>query len=153
MLSCYFSHSLVTAILLLAMQRPKWSSWLAYSAFTVLNLYTHYGALVVFVAQGILIALWSLKKIINRQFREIIYPVIGVGIVLALLLPWLPRLLVGLERNVATDRISGTGIAAPLGVWFDVAYSAFCMYSDILTPLLFFLCLLGLLYWLIDRAC
>ncbi len=135
-----------------ALQRPKWSSWLAYAAITILNLYTHYGALIVLFAQGVFIALWSLKKIIKRQTKDIAYPAIVAGIILALYVPWIPRLLIGLERNVASERLSGTGGMASLGDWLQVAYTAFGMFSDILAPMLLGLCLLGHLYWLVDQA-
>jgi mannosyltransferase len=134
-----------------ALLRPKWSSWLAYSAFATLSLYTHFGGLIVLLSQSVLIAFWSLKRLLNRQARDISYPVVALGLSLVLFVPWVPRFIAALEFNVGSETISDTGSMAPLQSWLQVAYRDFGMVSDIFAPLLLGLCLLGLVYWLLEK--
>lgn len=144
--------STITFILLYkALSRRKLAWWLAWSLATVLNLYTHYGAVLILGWQLPLTGLWTIRHLRSRQRATILHPVLA-GILIAILyLPWLPRLLIGLDINTGEDAAFDTGRAEPLGAWLHNIYLDFGFGAGILPLLVLILFLVGLLAWLRQR--
>jgi len=145
--------SLISYIMLFrAVKQPKWSYWLVYGITTAANLYTHFAAMLVLGAQAIVIAGWSMAQINRRRLAVLIYPAAAILLALIIFIPWVPRFVASLEYNVGAETVSETGSVMPLSAWLQEAYQSFGMYSEFLAAILLILVLLGVLFWLIDRA-
>jgi 4-amino-4-deoxy-L-arabinose transferase-like glycosyltransferase len=140
------TFSLVTYILLIqALTRPHIGLWTAFGAATALNLYTHYGALLVLAWEGILVCVWAIQHLRQREFRMLVFPVVAGMVAGLLYLPWLPRMLLAFDLNTGPDALGGLSDVVPSAqVWIAQAYPAFGFGSGILPLLVAALCLAGL---------
>ena len=89
------AFSLLSYILLRrAIRRPTWQRWVLYAVATALNLYSHYGALIVLATQVTIIIGWMLQPVLSGRgegLRERIrYPVGAAMIVVLLYSAWIP---------------------------------------------------------------
>lgn len=109
-----------------ALQKPTWRIWLVFALATVVNLYTHYGALLVLATQSVLIAVWMLVQMRRKQYRQWLYPITSAGLVAVCYLPWLPRLLLALSRNVNTEDVNHANRhVVPIMNWVANTFYAF----------------------------
>ncbi len=144
--------SLLSYILLVrAMRRPGWQMWVVYGVVTVANLYTHYGAFVVLATQATMITVWGAGQVWQKQYASIKYVPVAAAVVVLLYLPWVPRLLESLQRNVGQDIVSDTGPASTLLEWLSVSFHTFALYDNQIYAVLPFLMAFSLILWLIKR--
>ena len=134
-------------VLYLALQRPRWSTWLVYAGLTLMGLYTHYGSLIVLAAQILLIAAWLLAKFLKGERRSSIlyFPAAAGAVVILLFLPWLPRFQLALKANMGRGIATGTGTITPLTEWARSAFWAFNLESAFLPYALLALFLTGII--------
>jgi hypothetical protein len=152
MYSQLMTLSLLSFILLYsALKRPRWPLWLAFAVVTILNIYTHYGALIVLIAQSLIIAVWAIRNIFVGNIRLLIYPIASGLIVVLLYLPWLPRFINALQYNVGAEAVTNIRVREPLVKWLRIAYSNFGMNDDRLAMLFLGLFLLGIVFWIIKH--
>lgn len=131
--------SLATYIVLyLALKRPRISTWMAFGGLTLLNLYTHYGSLIVLVSQSLIITGWLLIQIIRGDRRRSIMGVpAATGIfVFIFFLPLLFRFLRAFSANTGLGVITGTGTVTPLSEWIRRAFWSLNLPGNILPYLL-----------------
>jgi mannosyltransferase len=142
--------SLLSFVLLYrAMQQPRRSIWFCFGLVTVLNVYNHYAAFVVLLAQSVWILCWWLWQPISSWRPKLEYIVTAVAVVILFYLPWLPRFWTGILFNTTEGVTAHTGPPATWLDWVSTVYVQFGLY-DGYRPLLFFLLgLLGLalLFW------
>ncbi len=135
-----------------ALKRPRLSLWTAYTVVTMLNLYTHYGALIVLSAQAILIALYCVDWLADRENRRRILWPLGSGLAIVVFyLPWLPRFIDSLYLNVGRDTVTHTGTRGSLLDWARVAYFDFGMYDELIAGVFLFLAFLVYPLWAYRR--
>ncbi len=134
-------------ILYQGFKKPRWTTWLIYAAVTLLNLYTHYGALIVLTAQALLILVWLFTKWRNQKdwLKALRYPGVAALIVVTLYTPWLSRLQQVVKANVGEGVITGTGTVTPLANWLQRALVAFSLTGGLAAYLTLGLAILGLL--------
>ena len=143
------------ALLYLALTRPGRWRWPAFALVTLLNLYTHFGAILVLGAQGLLIGGWLVAASwqawrAGARWRPL-WPrwrgPLLAGLLIGLLfLPWLARLAGALPYNVGAATLTDTGVVTPLVEWGRNIYLAFGAGSPLLAPLFLLLCPAGLLW-------
>lgn len=138
-------------VLIWAMKRPSWRMWLVYAAVTVVNLYTHYGAFIVLATQATIIAVWGTWQVWRKQYTSIKYIPVAAAVIVVLYLPWIPRLLESLRRNVGQDIVSDTGPAATLWEWLRISFHTFALYDNQIYAVLPFLMAFSLILWLMKR--
>ncbi|MGD8856338.1 MAG: glycosyltransferase family 39 protein [Chloroflexota bacterium] len=141
--------SLATFILLYrAVKRPRWSLWIAFALLTALNLYNHYGALIVLISQALLILGWLVSRMrskgISGSWQYWRYPAASGFLALLLYLPWLPHLRTVTKRNLGSDIVTGTGGTTSLAEWLRVLFNRFGMYHGWIPYLLLLLALIGI---------
>jgi hypothetical protein len=135
--------------LYVALARPGWFTWLIYSLFTITNLYTHYGALVVLASQIVLMGLWILIRwqqgLMDRS--NLRYPLAAGLLVMVLYLPWLSRLRIVLNANIGERVVTGTGVGGTTNTieWVDVAIRSFNINSAIWPYFMLLLVIFGFL--------
>ncbi len=144
--------SLASFVLLLrALRQPQWRWWLAFAMVTILNLYTHYAALIVLAVQGIITLLLLILDGRRPHRRLWLYGATSTFLVAAAFLPWLTRFLGTVNRNFDATIDTGTGSAQPLTMWLREAFYAFGMYHGYRPYLLLALTLASLGLWLYWR--
>ncbi|MBK9052989.1 MAG: glycosyltransferase family 39 protein [Chloroflexi bacterium] len=89
--------------------------WLGFAAATVLNLYSHYGALVFLAVQAVIIAGWGVNQLRRRQWQRVGVGVAAASLTVLLYLPWLNRLQEDLTRNVGAGSQANSFNMASLG--------------------------------------
>ena len=137
--------SLATYVLLwLALKKTKIRYFIGYGLFTVLNMYTHYGALVVLASQSILIAGWLILQIVEKKYKNILNILLSASIVLLLYMAWIPRLQVALMSNLGDDAVASTGFVS-FTDWLQEILFAFSFNSNELSYLTGILGLVGLI--------
>jgi 4-amino-4-deoxy-L-arabinose transferase-like glycosyltransferase len=131
-----------------AMARPRWQWWLAYGLATVLNLYTHYGALIVLAAQALLIAGWLICRVATRRYLLVKYPLV-TGVVAGLAYtPWASRLWAALQFNIGGDNTTETGTVTPFVNWLQTLFQTFGAASSQMATVLLGLAMVGVAIWL-----
>lgn len=144
--------SLATYIFLyLAIHKTRWRWWVIFALLTALNIYTHYGALVVLASQTIFLSGWIIWQWFRRQRRAIIYPLTSAIIVISLLLVWLPKLQLALRWNLGETAVRGSQDIMPATVWAREMFYAFGTTSPWLPYALMGLFCAGLLIWAQER--
>lgn len=147
------AFSLLSYILLWrALRQPTRQRWFLYAVATALNLYTHYGALIVLATQVTIIIGWMLPAIIPGRgegvWGRIRYPVGAAAIVLLLYVAWLPSLWAALRKNIGEEIVTGTGTVMPVGAWIAEAVDAFSLYPGKAAGLTLVVGVLGAAVWL-----
>lgn len=140
----FMTVSLATYLLLyLAIKKPTVVSWLGYALVATLNLYIHYGAIVVLGVQSLLIAGWSLIMIWRRRYRRLLFPAAAALSVILLYVVRVPQLKRTVDRTFADVGGVRHNEQADLLSWLKNLYPTLSTTSDILAPLLLGLCLIG----------
>jgi hypothetical protein len=144
--------SLLTFILLYrAFTVPKLERWVAFALATVLNLYTHYGALLVLASQGVLIAVWLLKKGGVRQGQLLSFVLVSALVVAILFLPQIQHLWGALQHNLGEGAERGSTNITPVSVWLQTIYLAFGFRSEVLAFVIAGVVISGFCVWARDR--
>lgn len=139
--------SLATFLLLhRALRQPTGKSWLAYGLLTLVNIYIHYSAFIVLAAQSLIIVLWFIVQLRQRQYRHGLYPLATALIIVFGYLPWLSRLQLVFTRNVNADVSLNNRQIVPLSIWIGNIFRAFNTTYGLLPYILFSLCLIGLYF-------
>jgi hypothetical protein len=133
------------------LKRPGWKNWLLFTFATILNLYTHYGALLVLVSQSFLIAIWALDHLIKGQRKQLLWLIYSALLVILLYLPMIPRFFESLPFNVGAQTQTGTGAWVPFIIWIENAIRDFGMFDPGRAILLLSICTLGLVLLAFDK--
>lgn len=141
--------SLLTFVLLhQVLVKPTVVRWIAFALATVLNLYTHYGALVVLAGQSIVIGVWILSRIRRGQIKVILQPAIAALVISILYSPWLSQMLLAIDTNTGSNAMGGTSdFTPPLSTWVREAFLAFGFGQGLLPFLIIVLCIIGFGVW------
>lgn len=118
--------SLLTFITLyLAVTRRTLVWWASFGLATALNLYTHYGALLVLGWQVIFLAGWILWRGTHREIRAVQGPLLAGVVALLLYAPWLVRASQGIIMNMGDTATEGAGDFSPLSIWVQTLFYDF----------------------------
>jgi hypothetical protein len=123
--------------------RKRW--WVYFALATVLNVYTHYGALLVLAAELLLILLWLTPKLLHHRWRSVYGPLLTGSIILLLYLPWFDRLQVAFSGSQSQPAIQGDGTAFGIVEWLQNAVIEFGFRGTLLPILATALFLMGLI--------
>ena len=147
------AFSLLTFLLLhRALTEPKLVRWIAFALITALNLYTHYGALLVLAWQSIVIGVWLFSRILKGQSRAVLHVAIAALVVIILYAPWSQQLLLAIDINTGSNATGGTTDFTPaLSTWVRETFWAFGFGHGILPYLVFALCMIGFAVWIWRR--
>jgi 4-amino-4-deoxy-L-arabinose transferase-like glycosyltransferase len=129
--------------LYLALRYDRLSSWLLYAMLAVLSIYTHYGALLVLLAQAVLVVIWLVLRRAGAIMAAGKHAAFAAIFIALLYLPWLPRLGGALSHNVGSQVVTGTGVVTPIDQWMRRGFAAFGMYDNRVALLLLLLVLVG----------
>lgn len=123
-------------------KKPSWQTALPFALATTLNLYTHYGAFIVLLAQVVwAVGYWLL---VDRRRSTMLYGIASGLIVSILYLPQLPRWITALQFNTA-ERSFTIENSAQLSDWMSEVYLHFGLLESWRPPLMLALCVIGLL--------
>ncbi|MFO7536447.1 MAG: glycosyltransferase family 39 protein [Chloroflexota bacterium] len=137
--------TLLSFILLFrAMQQPRRTTWFYFGLVTVLNLYNHYAAFVVLLAQSVWILGWWLWQPAAGRRVTVGHVGTAVAVVVLIYLPWLPRFWSGLVFNTGEEVAAHTGPRVSLLDWVGEAYTQFGFYATPRPQLFLLLALLGI---------
>ncbi|MCZ7671874.1 MAG: glycosyltransferase family 39 protein [Chloroflexi bacterium] len=131
--------------LYLAGERRQWRWWIFFSLATVLNLYTHYAALVVLASQAILMGGWVVAQWRRLGYRALVYPSVSAILVFILYIPGMARLLFALTYNLGSNAIRGGENIDGAAAWLRKGLFEIGTSSAILPYVMAVLALIGLL--------
>lgn len=136
-----------------ALQRPSRRRWLLYGLSVVVNLYTHYGALIVLASQTLIIAIWCLSLLPSQKAIRLFKHAVLSALVVALLYSvWIPRLVRALTHNVGEDITTGTGTVTPISTWLSTAFQSFSLLAPEASMLTLVMVAGGVIVWLRERG-
>lgn len=137
------TFSLAASVALyLALRRPSLGRWLFFALATTLNLYTHYGALLVLTTHLLLIVGWAGWQIHSGRkrghnwsssLRLLVYPGAALALATLLYFPWLPRIAEDIFSQIGADA-TGLGVTGttPITIWLREAFYAFGFNSGVM---------------------
>lgn len=99
--------------------------WLGFATATVLNLYSHYGALIFLAVQTVIITGWGVGQLRRRHWQRVGMGVAAAFLTILLYLPWLNRLQEDLTRNVGAGSQANSFDMASVGQWLEAGFYAF----------------------------
>jgi mannosyltransferase len=140
--------TLTYVTLYLAVKRPRFYWWMAYGVATAMNFYSHYGSFVVLVIQLIWLAGWGIQRILQRDFRSLLGPILSGVIASILYSVWLPRFLKSITVNSGATATGAAGGRSPWQTWIRESLWSFSNGDQAFLVSFVILLCLGLLFCL-----